>query len=150
MSNPHTTDGGGLAPSDCLICMTPIRKPWTPPTKCPCKPFIHERCWNTWVRHNGASICVICRNIPEHRPRPLAGIIMIAAPPQVRAQAHPLYHRFVIVYAPWLTMGFVVLTLIWLQFQTRRAHFRPLTAGLPPKFPIPSPFPLLLNTHDEL
>lgn len=145
MSNPHAPDGGG--PADCLICMLPIRKPWTPPTKCPCKPIIHERCWNGWVRHNGDTICVICRNIPERRPPP---IVIFAAPQLLQAHPMPFYRHFVIVYTPWITMGFIVLTLIWLQVQSRRAHFRPLTAGTPPRIPIPSPFPLLLNNHDEL
>jgi hypothetical protein len=62
----------------------------------------------------------------------------------------PAYHRFVIVHMPWITMVFIVLTLIWLQVQARRSHFVPLTAGTPPRIPIPSPFPLLLKNRDEL
>jgi hypothetical protein len=97
----------------------------------------------------GAPVCVICRGIPERRPRPVAAIMIIQHNEPRRL---PFYHRVLIVYAPWVTMGFIILTLIWLQFQARRAYFRPLTAGKPPGPPLPLPTmpPYLINNHDEL
>lgn len=139
-------------PPDCLVCLQPIKRLWTPPTKCPCKPFIHERCWNTWTRHMGAQICVICRGIPERRP--IAAIII--AHPHRHPEPHhrmPFYQHFFVVYTPWFTMAFIILTLIWLQIQVRRNHFHSLlTAGRPPPMPMPLPSlrPYMLNNHDEL
>lgn len=101
----------------------------------------------------GQQVCVICRNLPELRPRPIAAAIMIIHQEEEPAPRRlPFYHRILIVYAPWITMGFIILTLIWLQIQTRRAQFRPLTAGKPPGPPLPLPTmpPYLLNNHDEL
>jgi hypothetical protein len=137
--------------TDCLVCLQPIKRLWTPPTKCPCKPFIHERCWNVWTRHMGAQICVICRNLPEHRP--VAAVIIAHHILHDDEPRHlPFYHRFIIVYGPWITMSLIILTLIWLQFQTRRMQFQPLTAGRPPLMPIPLPSlrPYMFNNHDEL
>jgi hypothetical protein len=139
---------------DCLVCLQPIKRLWTPPTTCPCKPFIHERCWNIWVKHMGTPICVICRGLPEHRP--VAAIIVAHHVPHHDGDNEPrrlpFYHRVLIVYTPWITMTFIILTLVWFQFQTRRMQFHPLTAGRPPLMPIPLPSlpPYPFNNRDEL
>jgi hypothetical protein len=114
--------------SDCLICLLPIRQPWTPPTNCQCKPFIHERCWNSWIQHNGEPVCVICRK--NHIPRPII-IIPIHNP--------PIRNHFGVVYTPWITMAFIIIILICIQFHTRKV----------PIF-IPRVRLHLLNYHDEL
>ena len=98
----------------------------------------------------GAPICVICRGVPERRP--IAAIIIahhVQHDDNVPRRL-PFYQHFFVVYTPWFTVAFIVFTLIWLQFQTRRAQFQPLTAGRPPLMPMPSLRPYLLNNHDEL
>jgi hypothetical protein len=133
-----------IAATDCLVCLQPIKRLWTPPTTCPCKPFLHERCWNSWVRHMNEPVCVICRNIPEHRPPPVAAIMIIhqEEPVELRRLPLPFYNYAVIVCTPWITMGFIILTLIFFQIQTRR---RTLTMGKLSGIP-----PYMFNIHDEL
>lgn len=43
---------------------------------CQCKTTVHERCWNSWTRHTGAPVCLICRlpagvqPVVEEEPEP--------------------------------------------------------------------------------
>jgi len=44
---------------ECLICLDRVRNQWTPQTPCACKPILHKKCWNEWIKQK--EICVICR-----------------------------------------------------------------------------------------
>jgi len=46
---------------ECMICLMPARKFWTPDTPCKCAPVIHKKCWKEWTKI-GTGLCIICRN----------------------------------------------------------------------------------------
>jgi hypothetical protein len=57
--------------NQCLICFNGVRKPWAQPLNCPCRPSIHQACWEEWAAVAGPQ-CVICRSVvaPVEEPDP--------------------------------------------------------------------------------
>lgn len=48
--------------NQCLICFNGVRKQWAQPLNCPCRPSIHQACWEEWAAVAGPQ-CVICRSV---------------------------------------------------------------------------------------
>ena len=91
-------------PDDCLICLRPLRRPWSPTLTCNCRPLLHKTCWDGWVAHVGYPSCVICRGAPQRPPDRALVLIPVQAP------------------LPWwrdmeaLTTAIGIVFLIWMMF----------------------------------
>lgn len=47
--------------NECLICLQKQLEFWTPDTPCPCRPCLHQDCWERWKDNTGGTVCIICR-----------------------------------------------------------------------------------------
>ncbi len=70
--------------TDCLICFGSIRRAWTQPIPCACRPAIHKYCWDSWVASAG-EVCIICHAdkqgyTPEEFEQ--VAILIAVAPPR--------------------------------------------------------------------